>query len=117
MLGLCLARIKSAFEMNNILAPENVIAGEELKNQQHPVRSSVAGSWLCYLGSAGAVTKARPSSRVSDSRGKCQMFPGNFCHLRSSPQNIGMGGHNWGTSRGDSLVAIRRQNKGLWCSA
>ena len=26
-------------------------------------------------------------------------------------------GHNWGTSRGDSLVANRRQNKGLWRSA
>jgi hypothetical protein len=26
-------------------------------------------------------------------------------------------GHNWGTIGGDSLVANRRQNKGLWCSA
>ena len=26
-------------------------------------------------------------------------------------------GHIWGTIRGDSLVANRRQNKGLWCSA
>jgi len=25
-------------------------------------------------------------------------------------------GHNWGTTRGDSLVANRRQNKALWCS-
>src|SRR5882762_4105036 len=25
-------------------------------------------------------------------------------------------GHNWGTSRGDSVIANRRQNKGLWCS-
>src|SRR3989442_4171516 len=28
-----------------------------------------------------------------------------------------LAGHSWGTTRGDSLVANRRQNKGLWCSA
>jgi hypothetical protein len=42
------------------------------------------------------------------------MCPDDLYHLRGSPQNMG---HNWGTSRGDSLVANRRQNKGLWCSA
>ena len=26
-------------------------------------------------------------------------------------------GQSWGTIRGDSSVANRRQNKGLWCSA
>jgi hypothetical protein len=50
----------------------------------------------------------------SASRRKCQMCPDDLYHLRGSPQNMG---HNRGTGRGDSLVANRRQNKGLWCSA
>src|SRR5580700_3617005 len=41
-----------------------------------------------------------------------------MCPRRGSTiMHIANMGHNWETSRGDSLVANRRQNKGLWCSA
>ena len=40
-----------------------------------------------------------------------------FAHDSSGVGRTHRVGHNWGTSRGESLVANRRQNKDLWCSA
>jgi len=66
---------------------------------------------------AGAVDGSEDVARRSKRNPDSDFSLPRRCPRQGCTPKHGNMGYTWGTSRGDSLVANRRQNKGLWCSA